>query len=343
MKKLYVIDMSGLVWHGHTGDYTNQLFRKLPVAGINSALNTIAFTLGEGADVVAAFDSKESIRKSIFPGYKSGRIPNRQVYVQLDFLWEQLPNLGICCLKEDGYEADDLINWTIKEYLDQYDQIAIMSGDEDLTHNVQPKVTYEPFVKSRPIVNDRNFSITVIKGEKIAFNTISAHKVFCGCKSDTVPAFKAEDGRTGKALYSIFVNVLEKNNRINDYESTTSKELIRYFVDNASIFTENDRKQLNTRINVIYPLERPDGLKINPTGLSAVNKHLLAEMLSMSNNTKTLRWLDLNKVSLSQSFLDVIDDYAFRFNTGAYAVDNNLEVDPSYLVDSQEIDLMEEF
>lgn len=343
MKKLYVIDMSGLVWHGQTGDYEGKTFRKLPIAGISSALGTIAFAYGEGADVVVAFDSRESIRKSKFPGYKGGRIPNRQVYVQLDFLWEQLPGLNVCCLKEEGYEADDLVNWTVEQYKNDYDQIVIMSGDEDLTHNVQHKVTFEPFVKSRPIVTDRNFSITVERGENVMFNTISAHKVFCGCKSDTVPPFRSEDGKAGKYFYDVFCKVLENNNYANDYDKTTSKELIRYFVNNAGIFTESDKEQLHTRIDIIYPLERPDNVNIVPSNMRNTDRQLFSEMLSMLNNTKLLRWMDLKKTTISDQLVSIIDDYSFRLNTGAYAVDNNLEVDPSYVVDSQEIDLMEEF
>lgn len=343
MKKLYIVDMSGLVWHGQTSDYTGKTFRKLPIAGISAALGTIAFAYGEGADVVVAFDSRESIRKGKFSGYKGERIPNRQVYVQLDFLWEQLPGLNVCCVKEDGYEADDIVNWTVRQYRDVYDQLVIMSGDEDLTHNVQHKVTYEPFVKSRPIVTDKNFSITVARGENLMFNTISAHKVFCGCKSDNVPAFKTEDGKNGKYLYNIFCKVLEQNNFAGDYDKTTSKELIRYFVNNAEIFSESDRKQLNTRIDIIYPLERPAHVEILPSNMNGTDKRLFSEMLSMLNNTKLLRWIDLKKTTLSEQFIALIDDYAFRLNTGAYAVDNNLEVDPSYVVDSKEIDYMEEF
>lgn len=341
-RKLYVIDISGLVYHAVTGvgtyktntESSNASVYNLPSDGIKQALDKITFALGEGSNVVVCFDSRNNFRKKLMPTYKKGRIPNREVFVQLDFLYEVLSSANIICLKEDGYEADDLINWTVQSNYSNYDEVIIMSGDMDVAHNVHGNIRLEPFVQSRPIIREENFVSAIKRGENIMFNTISAYKLFCGDSSDTIPVFKAECGKKSKELYRIFQNVLLSNDKT-DYNYTSSKQVMAYVIDNIPFFTEKDREELRLRMDIIYPADIPENFSVIPKGKEVINKNFYIELLSMFNRYSGLKWLDASKSMPSESLKQLLKDYAYRFNTGAYAVDNNLEVNPSYVVDSE--------
>ena len=340
MKRLYIIDMSGLVWHAMTSPANCQRsYLKMPIGGIYEALQEIARAYGDNGYVIAAFDSKTSIRKNKMSTYKGGRTPNRAVYAQLDFLYEQLSAIGVTCLKMEGYEADDLINWSVLAYRDSFDEITILSGDEDITHNVQQKVTYIPFVKGRAIVNSSNFVKAVHKGREIAFNTISAYKVFCGCNSDSIPAFKSE--YNAEELYDAYVKVL-RDNGFYDYDRTSSRIVLDFFIDNSGLFSDEQKEELKERADVIFPLKAPDNFSIEIKKYLDVDKAYLAQLLSMCNNYRALKYCRLRREEVPESLKQIIKDYAYALETGAYAVDNNLEVDPSYVVDSETI-YMEDF
>lgn len=341
-KKLYVIDISGLVYHAVTGagvyrtntDPSNTSVYNLPSMGVKNALDKITMALGEGADVAVCFDSRNNFRKKLMPTYKKGRIPNREVFVQLDFLYEVLSSANIACYKEEGYEADDLINWIVQTNYSKYDEVIIMSGDMDVAHNVHSNIRLEPFVQSRPIIRADNFTNAIKRGENIMFNTISAYKVFCGDSSDAIPVFKSECGKKSKELYKIYQNILISNDKTS-YAYTSSKQVLTYVIDNLSFFTEKDRKELCSRMEIIYPAEKPEDFSAKAKGKESLNKAFYVELLSLFNRYTGLQWLDASKVIPSESLKQLVKDYAYRFNTGAYAVDNNLEVDPSYVVDSE--------
>lgn len=341
-RKLYVIDISGLVYHAVTGAATykaaanvgNGSIYNLPSDGIKEALDKITFALGEGSDVVVCFDSRNNFRKKIMPSYKSGRVPNREVFVQLDFLYEVLSTANVTCLKEDTYEADDLINWATQSLYKNYEEVIIMSGDMDISHNVHANIRLEPFVQSRPIIRESNFETSVKRGVKIMFNTISAHKLFFGDSSDSVPAFSAECKKKPAELYGIFLNILRSNGKT-DYAYTTSKQVMEFVIGNVSFLTDKDREELLKRMKVIYPADKPENVEIKAKGKELLNKQFYVELLSMFGRYTGLKWLDASKVTPSTTLKDLAKDYAYRFNTGAYAVDNNLEVDPSYVVDSE--------
>ena len=256
------------------------------------------------------------------------------MFVQLDFLYEVLSAANIVCLKEESYEADDLVNWAVQSNYSNYDEVIIMSGDMDIAHNVHSNIRLEPYVASRPIVRESNFETAVKRGERIMFNTISAYKVFCGDTSDTIPVFKSECGKKSKELYRIFTQVLNSNGKT-DYAYTSSKQVMDYIIDNLPFFTEKDREDLRLRAKIVYPADKPEDFIIKPRGKEFIKKDFYTELLSMFNRYTGIRWLDSSKVTPSEDLKQLVKDYAYRFNTGAYAVDNNLEVNPSYVVESE--------
>lgn len=342
MKNLYVFDVSGVVYYGTTGfasSFADSTFRKFPVGGIKTLASRLSMAFAENADVVLAFDSR-SRRKDLFPEYKGDRIPNRAVMAQLDFLYDHLCNARIPCVKYNGYEADDIIYWTVKQYARSYQHVIIYSNDHDVAHNVQYNVSMKPFSKSSPIISYSNFEYSVVKGKVIPWNTISAYKVFMGCSSDKIPKFKSKQ-YSSEGLYRAFVKFLEDNGKLDQYLVATNPNALVIFVNSSGFFDDEEKDTIFKRIQLIYPEEKPEDVVITPVNKHIIDVHTFSEMLVMCRDYDSLTHLKQKSFDLSKDFLATIDSYSKSLTSGAYSVDRDLEVDPSYEEDSDMLFLKE--
>lgn len=343
MKDLYIFDVSSVIYHGVSCGYRfNIEYGEMPLSGVAEIMKYTALALGERADVIYAFDSRESFRKELYSDYKKGRTPNRLVYAQIDLLEELLSKIGLPCYRVDKYEADDLISWAVKEFSDKYHGTTIYSSDKDITHNVKKNVQFKPLRQDEIIIGNHNFTRAVVKNEVIPFNTISAYKVFNGCSSDSIPAFKSENGEAPGVMFEAFKQFLSDNGFFNRYEYTTDYRVLWKFIYESELFTDKDRKQLQIRIRLVYPALKPEEIVLEVSGINMVNKDILYQVLSMCKDKYALRCCKGNFVEISKDINDVVRSYARAYRTGAYSVDRNLEVDPSY-EETSELMMLKEF
>lgn len=94
----------------------------------------------EHNDVVACQDSKESLRKDIYPEYKAKRKADDRpadAWEGLRWLESRLPDLGIPIAGADGYEADDIQATLASQSAPR--RTLIVSGDKDLV----PTLVYD--------------------------------------------------------------------------------------------------------------------------------------------------------------------------------------------------------
>lgn len=341
MKNLHIFDVSGVVYYGTTGSVANSsagMFRKFPIAGIKPLMTRLSMTLAEGDDVLLAFDGG-TFRKELLPTYKGNREPNRSVGAQIDFLYDQLAKAGIPVVRVDGYEADDVIYWAVCENINKYDAITIHSNDHDVAHNVQCKVSMKPFSRDDAIITNANFEYTVQRGKKVRFNTISAYKVFTGCSSDNIPSFKIS-GRRGSMLYSDFLDFLDKN-KLFRYEVVSSYKTLAIFINSCGLFSDTEKEVLYDRIRLVFPAEKPEGVVLSPVGKDSLDLVAISEILLMCRERTSVKNLGVTPFDLPNSFLQLLDSYSQNLNSGAYSVDRDLEVDPSYEMDSASFFLKE--
>ena len=326
-----VIDASAVVHHGDTSIQTaGANYKGMPVGGIVELMRRVSFALGQGEFVVVCFDSKTS-KKDIFPGYKSGRIRNNSVINQLELAKILLENANVCCMKVDGFEADDIIDWAVRENLNA-PGISILGNDEDLAHSVAPNTTLTLFGTSSKIVSKNSFERTM----KMPYNTVSLYKVFRGCVSDKIPVFKGAKKINSQVMYDRCIQFINENNYYDNYYATTSINLIVNFVQQSEdLFAPEDYEELEKRIKLIYPADKPDEVTIRPTALADVNVEVFSEIASALYEMPIIKCIR-GKLKKGKTYTtDLLDKRAKNYTSGAFMVDNNLSFSSSSLASSE--------
>lgn len=340
MAVLNIYDVSSIV---HFGNYakTNLAFYNMNIKGIRTLAREIALALSTGSDVALAFDSR-SFRKDILDCYKKGRRENREVDAQIEIAYDIFMKAGIPCYKVDGMEADDIINWIVKDMSSKYNEIIIRTNDRDLAHNVKPGVVIKELSKTDGfIINKNNFSIILSNDNyHVPYNTVTAFKLFNGCSSDKIPRFKGSvhSGR----LFRDFLEFLKENDLMQKYNVMTSPKAVAVFINKRNDLTEDDKKELFKRIRLVYPAEKPKDLEFKPVGKSGIRNREFAEILTMCKENNGLKCMKYKRQEISEGLIEHMKRYGDDVKSGAFSVDRNLEVDPTVISDT-EIMFIKEF
>ena len=320
---LSVYDVSAYVYAGMSNsNYENRKFINYPVGGIQYLMKYVVSDLKAGKFVALAFDSR-SFRKDLMKEYKAGRVPDYRVYSQLEFLYEYLNKCGIACYKKQGYEADDLIYNIVNQNKANHLQTIIYGTDYDLTHNVdERRVRFGAATNIVNSISPINFATSIVKGELIFFNTISAYKVFVGDHSDNIPAFKSARGLTGKALYNKFVQLITKSSKPLTSEQTKSRTLLEWYIKQLdSILFDVDKQELKRRMDIVFPVELNDDFTY-VSNEKSINMELLKSFLVMVNDNTTLKSLG-GYGTVTDEMKMILGKRAKELETGEFAVDRN--------------------
>lgn len=322
MTELHIFDVSALV---HTGDKgRNETWYDLPVGGIKYLMRYVTTMIAVKEPVVLCFDSP-SFRNELFDGYKGGRFKDQGVISQIETLYESLQSCGIRCEKYDGYEADDIIDWAVKQNVGNYYQTTIYGNDYDLCHNVQQRVMFKTVREDMNNIHVGNFETGIYKGERIKFNTISAYKVFCGCSSDKIPAMNLKCAINGKEIYAKYLKFLEENNVTCKYSVLTNPKLPILFAQYSGLFDTDEIEDVTKRVKLVYPAEMPAGVEIRPTLRKEIDLDKLAHFLSMYNDFESLRCIQMRKRDLDDNDKNILRQKAKALRTGEFAADRNIE------------------
>lgn len=159
----------------------------------------------------AYFAKHNGIREGAEPiGYKGSReSQDSRFYDGINITQNLLMQGGVCCLKADGYEADDLIKAAIDRAKEQYPHLPIdvVTGDVDLVPLVDDQVSV--FLASRKLtwaedksIEKRNYmqlrpynyqeymeGLSAYKTLAVPYNTVLLTKLLRGDKSDEIPAY----------------------------------------------------------------------------------------------------------------------------------------------------------
>lgn len=159
----------------------------------------------------AYFAKYNGIRDGAEPiGYKGAReTQDSRFYEGVNITMNLLLQGGICCLKADGYEADDLIKAAVDKAKIQYPNlpIDIITGDQDIVPLVDDQVSV--FLSSRKMtwaetkeLEKRNYvqltpdnyqsymeGLTEFKSLSVPYNTVLLKKLLRGKKADEIPAY----------------------------------------------------------------------------------------------------------------------------------------------------------
>jgi 5'-3' exonuclease len=124
---------------------------------------------------------EESMRKSIYPGYKASRGTRGSISAQELIIRKIIELLGICAIEMPGYEADDLIASAARHYKSQRN-VVIVTGDKDLLQLIDTNVTVLDTMKKCFYGEEE-----VMKKFGVKAHQISDFLAIAGDKVDDIP------------------------------------------------------------------------------------------------------------------------------------------------------------
>jgi DNA polymerase-1 len=145
MSKLIVIDLSNYIYRAFYAITPLNAPDGTPVNAVYGVLGMVhnLITKYKPTHVVVARDSSsaDSIRKAIYPEYKSNRssMPDN-LSPQFPLVNEMIEALGMTQVRISGYEADDVIGCVATQWKDKFDEILIATGDKDILQFVADNV-----------------------------------------------------------------------------------------------------------------------------------------------------------------------------------------------------------
>ena len=144
MDDLYIIDISNIMhraFHVHQDLTTPDGFPTGAIHGTFSMLCNMIHKY-DISNMLICYDhpGEESLRKSIYPGYKASRGKRGSISAQEKIIRKIIELLDICTIEMPGYEADDLIASAARHFKSQQN-IVIVTGDKDLLQLIDTNVT----------------------------------------------------------------------------------------------------------------------------------------------------------------------------------------------------------
>jgi DNA polymerase-1 len=87
--------------------------------------------------LVSAFEGDGSFRNEIFTGYKANRsAPPDDLQPQIPYCRSISEAIGVSCVEQDGYEADDVIGTIAVAMRNRGHSVVIVTGDKDMSQLV---------------------------------------------------------------------------------------------------------------------------------------------------------------------------------------------------------------
>lgn len=145
MKKLYLVDVSSFIFRAFYAIRTLSNPAGMPTNALYGFVSmTVKLIRDIHPDYMAfCFDTKaETFRKELDPRYKANRIEMPEDLVpQMPYFRRLSEAMGIPCLEQPGYEADDIIGSLTAIGEKHGLEVVIVSGDKDFAQLVRPHVS----------------------------------------------------------------------------------------------------------------------------------------------------------------------------------------------------------
>ncbi len=231
--KLYLIDGSSYIFRAFYGIRqflsnskglpTNALY------GFTTMLSKVV--RDEQPDYLAVvFDSKaKTFRHDMYPDYKANRdTPPEELAQQFPYFEPLVEAFNMVSLRQDGYEADDIIGTLAKMGEQAGMAVTIVSGDKDMMQLISPNVHMLDTMK------DKRFE----KPEVIDKFGVPPDKVIevmglMGDASDNIPGVKGVGPKTATELIRKYGSIEELYKNIDEIDKQKLKDKLETDKDNA--------------------------------------------------------------------------------------------------------------
>lgn len=234
--------------------YTSNGIRTSAIAGTLNSIYKLIDILSDKvnepvSDVIVVWDyGKSERRKKLLPEYKGQRHKNmdeeailkrKELLLQMDYLYLNLPAFGVRSIRIKGQEADDLAYALKLEYenLGNKEKLVYITNDEDYLQLVDD-ICYIWSPIKELLITDKNFEEIVglpIKG-------LVEYKALVGDKSDNIPGVRGIGEKIGKELINKYGTI---DNLVKDIDTLKKGKRL------LPLLQENIHNQLDINLQMI--------------------------------------------------------------------------------------------
>lgn len=274
-KKLVLIDTSALAYRAFFA-YPSELKSKLGVP-TNAIFGFFVMLLkiieeNKPTNIILAFESRTKLKRSeIFEGYKANRKKtDENLILQINLLQEILESLNIICLSKDGYEADDVIGSISSKFLNDFDQLLIITGDRDLLQliNNKTKVALPGISFARLNIYDE---ILFQDKYEIPVDKYVFYKSLVGDSSDNIKGLAGVGPKTAIKIVNLFSDF---NAMLNNLDLLDEKLAEKISNSKDSLEVDNLLSKIVLDLEFDIDIQETEVRKINLTKFYSVFEEL---------------------------------------------------------------------
>lgn len=148
--------------------------------------------------------AKPTFRHKMYVAYKAQRPKTDQELIdQIPLVYEMLDSFSINQLKQEGYEADDLIGSLAEMFKGQVDKVVVLTGDQDVMQLIEERVGV--LVPGRGKIPMKMYGESeVVERYGVRADQIVDYKALVGDSSDNIPGVLGIGPKTAAALLQSF-------------------------------------------------------------------------------------------------------------------------------------------
>lgn len=297
MKKLYLIDGMSVAFRAYYAMEQSGLANQdgLPTGAIFSFVNIITSFLEKlhPVNIAVAFDCRQpTFRHKLYPEYKANRreFPE-DLGTQLPYIKDFLRLIGITCIEQPGYEADDIIGTLSVQAAQNGMEVYCLTSDKDFYQLLNESVSVLRISK-----NTTDLELVKVGDVKGKFGVEASQVIdylaLIGDTSDNVPGVKGVGEKTAIPLLEQFGTLENIYKNIDKIEKERVKSLLVAGKDTAIL-----SKELVT-IDTAVPLG------------SISNEDLSHQAIAESNRTES----SLNLLALKDTNYEELDKFFNQLN-----------------------------
>lgn len=295
-KKLLLLDGNSLAYRcfyalnvknftNHEGAPTNAIY------GFKKILDAILKEI-KPTNILAAFDaSNKTFRNDLYSDYKSGRSKTPdELFEQFPAIHQMLNLMGIKDYELVNYEADDIIGTLAQQGNNAKMEVAIVTGDRDLTQLVNDHTTV--YITQKGFSTYETYTPSYIKKKLgIESKQIIDLKALTGDTSDNYPGVKGIGEKTALKLLKQYSTLEELYDHLNEFKQSKLKENL--INDQKQAFQAKKLATIIRNSPIKITLEETNFSPVDQDGLNKFFEKY--DMRSFLNNQSLQKQEDISK------------------------------------------------
>ena len=257
MKRIVLIDGNNLMYRAYYATMYSGINMKsnlgIPTSAIYAFLNMLNKLINEEKPkyLMVAFDKGKTFRHELYADYKGGRIQTPDdLKEQFPIVKKILNLMGIVCLEDELYEADDIIG-TYTNMINNSNEYSglIVSSDKDLLQLVSSNNDMKLLKQTGHLsININNFKETF----GVEPVNITDLKALMGDSSDNIPGVKGIGEKTALKLLSEYTTIENLYLNIDKIKGANQTKLIN---DKANAYLSKKLATIKSDVSLELTLE----------------------------------------------------------------------------------------